>query len=360
MPIELAVWRLGEQAERVVFSSMDSESRLEDLLADDLSVISPDLMLLGRQVATAFGKFIDLLAIDSEGNLSVIELKRNRTPREVVAQVLDYASWVQSLSYEQVTDIYEEKHPGQKFETGFAETFGGNPPEQVNQSHELVIVASDLDPSTERIIGYLGSNYGVPVNAVFFRHFVDDGNEYLTRTWLIDPQEAEAKASRSTSRKGGEPWNGRDFYISLGEGDHRNWEDCRRYGFVSGGQGKWYSQTLKLLFPGARVFVNLVGKGFVGTGTVVGERTAAKDFVVDVDGTPTPLFDAPLSARNMAENADDPELCEYVVPVEWTKTLDREEAYWEKGLFAVQHTACRLRNQFTIERLVQHFGLEDE
>jgi len=28
-------------------------------------------------------------------------------------------------------------------------------------------------------------------------------------------------------------------------------------------------------------------------------------------------------------------------------------------MFAVQHTACRLRNRFTIERLVKHFGLDD-
>lgn len=30
--------------------------------------------------------------MNSEGDLTVIELKRDRTPREVVAQVLDYAS----------------------------------------------------------------------------------------------------------------------------------------------------------------------------------------------------------------------------------------------------------------------------
>jgi hypothetical protein len=29
-----------------------------------------------------------------EGRIHVIELKRDRTPREVVAQILDYGSWV--------------------------------------------------------------------------------------------------------------------------------------------------------------------------------------------------------------------------------------------------------------------------
>ena len=125
-------------------------------------------MVIGRQLPTAFGKFIDLLAIDAEGNLTVIELKKNRTPREVVAQVLDYASWVQDLAYEQVTALYADKHPGEHFEQAFSERFDTDPPEILNEEHRLIVVASELDNITERIIGYLSTNYGVPINAVFF------------------------------------------------------------------------------------------------------------------------------------------------------------------------------------------------
>lgn len=181
------------------------------------------VMLVGRQIATSYGKFIDILAMDVSGNLSIIELKKNRTPREVVAQLIDYASWVQSLSYEDIAAIYTEKNPGKKLEEGFDSTFGASLPEQINQSHELIIVASELDPSTERIISYLANNFGVPINAVFFRFFRDEGRDYLARTWLIAPEEVERKASKSRGKKGSEAWNGRDFYVSLGEGEHRNW-----------------------------------------------------------------------------------------------------------------------------------------
>src|SRR5262245_61661147 len=97
MAIEMGLWRLGYGATRIDYSPMDSESRLEQVLADDISIIDPNLLLIGRQVPTAFGKFIDLLALDADGGLVVIELKRNRTPREVVAQLLDYGSWVRGL-----------------------------------------------------------------------------------------------------------------------------------------------------------------------------------------------------------------------------------------------------------------------
>ena len=38
--------------------------------------------------------------------LVLIELKRDRTPRDVVAQALDYASWVEELQAEDIAAIY--------------------------------------------------------------------------------------------------------------------------------------------------------------------------------------------------------------------------------------------------------------
>ena len=45
-------------------------------------------MLIGRQEDTGYGGRIDLLAVAPDGALILIELKRDRTPREVVAQAL--------------------------------------------------------------------------------------------------------------------------------------------------------------------------------------------------------------------------------------------------------------------------------
>jgi hypothetical protein len=368
MPIEVGIWRLGAKPEKVNISVIDSELMLEDALVKDLSILSPQLMLIGRQVSTSYGKFIDMLAMDVAGNLSVIELKKSRTPREVVAQLLDYASWVQSLSYEEIAAIYSDKNLGKKLEEGFDDAFGISLPEEINQKHELIVVASELDPSTERIISYLSDNYSVPINAVFFRFFRDDGRDYLARTWLIDPEEVERKVSQSKVKKGSVPWNGRDFYVSLGEDEQRNWDDCRKYGFVSGGGGKFYIQTLKLLFPGSRVFVHIPKTGYVGVGIVKESAVPVRDFKVSedvVDSNVTmgsreiPILHAPLAAPNMDKNSDDLDLSEYLVRVEWIRTVPRTEAYWEKGLFANQNTACRLTNSFTIERLSQHFGLDD-
>ena len=50
MPIEVGIWRLGDKPEKVSFSTIDSEKMLEDALNEDLSILSPNLMLMGRQI----------------------------------------------------------------------------------------------------------------------------------------------------------------------------------------------------------------------------------------------------------------------------------------------------------------------
>jgi len=352
MPVEVGIWKMGDQLKRIEFSSIESEAKLEDQLISDITVIAPNLLLVGSQVTTAYGKFIDLLAMDDEGNLVVVELKKNKTPREIVAQAIDYASWVKGLSHEDITQIYEEKRGG-SLEEGFAERFGEGPPEEINRSHRMVIVCSELDASTERIIGYLNDDYGVPINVVFFQHFRDVENNYLTRSWLIDPTDVKIPDPRK------EIWNGRDFYVSFGDGENRNWDDARRYGFISGGGGKWYWRTLENLRPGHRVFVHIPKKGFVGVGEVQSQSMLIRDYEVEVEGKQTPFLQAPIKAKYHKECADDEELCEHFVEVKWIKDFPEKEAYWEKGMFANTSTACKLRNRFTLGRLMKHFNLEE-
>lgn len=360
MPIEVGIWRTDGEPQKVSFSNIDSELKLEEILSKDISILSPDLMLIGRQVPTAYGKYIDLLAMDGEGNLSVIELKRHKTSREVVAQALDYASWAQGLSYGDIVEIYAENHVGSEFEQAFDDAFGTNPPEKLNESLDLIVVAAELDNASERIINYLSDNFGVPINAVFFRYFRDGASEYLTRTWLIDPQEAEVKTGKTSTQKGKESWNGRDYYVSFGEGERRNWDDAVKYGYISAGGGLWYSKTLHTLTSGARIFVCIPGTGYVGVGTVTGSVTPITEFLVETDEGQKPILEVPHKAEEMGKRADESDYAEYMVPVKWLKTLPREKAYWEKGMYANQNTVTKLRNRFTLERLIKYFGLEEE
>src|SRR5439155_14782871 len=95
------------------------------------------------------------------------------------------------------------------------------------------------------------SSRGVPINVVFFKVFADGSQRYLSRVWFIDPNETREKAVKPEAK---EPWNG-EFYVSFGVGNRRTWDDALRYGFISAGNGPWYSKTLSLLSKSDRIWV---------------------------------------------------------------------------------------------------------
>ncbi len=147
----------------------------------------------------------------------------------------------------------------------------------------------------------------------------------------------------------------RDFYLSFGHGDHRDWDDARTYGFATAGGGAWYTGRLSLLKTGDRVFAYVPGRGYVGVGIVRQEVIPAAEIAVTFQGSPRRLGEVPVRAPHMWDNQQDPELREYGVGVEWLSTRDLDDAYRFEGMFANQNTVCRLRADMGIAELEEAF-----
>lgn len=361
MSVRHAIWRVGEDPAVLPVVSLEAEMLLEQMIVKQPAILSDHWMLIGQQVLTDYGGRLDLLALNQDGQLILVELKRDLTPKNVVAQALDYASWVQNLTPEKIADIYVRFSNGCSLSEAFERKFGvALDEDQLNGSHQIFIVASELDASTERIVNYL-SAMNVPINVIFFQVFQDGDKQYLSRAWLIDPVATEAKASGSTLGGKGE-WNG-ESYVSFGHGHNRDWAEAERYGFISGGGGSWYSQTLSLLSPGDRVWVNVPRRGYVGVGKVTGSVVSAREFTVEVEGK-TQLFNevAGENYTRAREDIDDDERCEYFVPVLWLATRPLNSAISEVGFFGNQNTACRpttAKWDHTVQRLKTLFSIDD-
>ena len=203
MPDSIRLWSVtdGDALRPVGRQPVDLEARLEDWMESDIDVLSDDLLVIGRQLDTQGGGILDLLCIDRSGDLVVVELKRGKTPRDVVAQALDYAAWVVGLSYDAVCDLARQPS-GVGLAEAFEARFGTALPDVLNAEHRIVIVASQVDERTERIIRYLNDAHGVAINAVTFNYFQDaDGRELLARTHLIEPEVVEERAERRAGSK---------------------------------------------------------------------------------------------------------------------------------------------------------------
>lgn len=355
MPIRHALWKVSSRPTELPRGTLPAEETLREMIVAAPSILSDEWMLIGREVDTGLGGRLDLLAVAPDGALILIELKRNRTPRDVVAQALDYACWVDGLEPDDVAEVYRRFAPGRDLGTDFLARFGQALDEDsLNGSHQIVVVASSLDASTERIINYL-SHRDIAINVLFFEVFQDGANQLLGRAWLIDP--VETQTSAATPSKGTkEPWNG-EYYACFGDGVERAWEDGRKYGFISAGGGAWYSNTLNLLNAGDRVWVKVPGRGFVGVGLVRGKPLAATEFTIE--GRPALEVLKPSYHRQFI---DDPERVEYFVPIEWLQTVPLDQAIQEVGMFGNQNTVCKPKTPLwrtTVERLKQRFPKYD-
>jgi len=196
MTQEVKLWQIlpGEQLRELTRSKLGLESRIEGWLDKDI------------------GGFIDLLCLDRNGDVVIVELKRDKTPREVTAQALDYASWAKDLTADTIVDLGTGYLSGRGgLSEAFRRKFGTELPEVLNEQHRIIICASEIDASTARIVRYLSDTYGVGINVATFQYLqVEDSSEFLARLFLIKPSEVihniERKAVATKKR-----------YLSQGE-----------------------------------------------------------------------------------------------------------------------------------------------
>jgi hypothetical protein len=139
MPIKHAIWTIGDSPTPLTPDRLVSEQKLEEMIVADPSILSSNWMLIGRQEPTPFGGRVDLLAIMPDASLVLIELKRDRTPREVVAQALDYASWVEALTPEKnradLPALLQGRHAGRVLQGSLRDHPGGRIAERVASDH---------------------------------------------------------------------------------------------------------------------------------------------------------------------------------------------------------------------------------
>ena len=124
----------------------------------------------------------------------------------------------------------------------------------------------------------------------------------------------------------------------------------------------FYVKTLGLLTPGDRVWVNVPGKGYVGVGEVTRPVVRIDEFQVPgPGGQSVSITQMPLKGTGIVASLERADVPEHLVGVRWIKTVPRNAAIKEKGLFGNQNTVARPRDPkwtYTIERLRERFKLD--
>jgi len=131
------------------------------------------------------------------------------------------------------------------------------------------------------------------------------------------------------------------YYYNVGQGPHRLWADYRKYGFVSAGQGKRWARAICRFNEGDIFVAHLKGKGYVGVGEIIKKARPIRE--VKIAGRA--LVSLPLQCRQMGDNIDSDEKCEYVALVRWNKSVAEKDAIKSRGFFTSTHVHATLKNQ---------------
>jgi hypothetical protein len=188
---QIKLWKIeSDDVIKISKEPPDYLHRLERWLIKDVTILSQNLAVIGSQVVSPYGKKIDILAINSSGELVIIEFKRDKPNHEVIAHVLDSAAWIKDLCYDELTNILNTygKSEYKNIEEFFASTFNKNAEEiELNSDHQMIIVGSEIDESTVRIVNYLAKEpFYLKINAVNFNYYRDsDGHEFLTQSFVL-------------------------------------------------------------------------------------------------------------------------------------------------------------------------------
>jgi translation initiation factor 2 beta subunit (eIF-2beta)/eIF-5 len=186
------------------FKESNRESDLEELLENNPEYFFEDgnILIIGRQVTTNLNSFIDILGIDEVGNTVAIELKRDKTPRDTIAQLLEYASFVENLDYAQLNEIYQNYSGEESSLEDYHQQYYSNELDEkvsFNKSTKLVVVAQKISKEIRQTALFLRKK-GLDIYCVEFKYFqTKSGEKIITSDFVVGEDEFIRQKVQSAS-----------------------------------------------------------------------------------------------------------------------------------------------------------------
>ncbi len=167
----------------VTFSELGmQENDMEELLRSNIEMVCDEeesMLIVGRQVRNAYHGRSDLTAVDNNGNIVLIEIKRDRRDIESRKEAFEFQAIRYAASYATIEDPedlvnkiyapYIEKYRKEFENAPLTSTELGNRKLNVfltvngaennfNKSQKVVLVASEFDEQTLSAVAWLNSN----------------------------------------------------------------------------------------------------------------------------------------------------------------------------------------------------------
>lgn len=202
-----------EYLEEIEYSEEHLEEDLHEVIRNEPRLVMGTLttretLVLGSKLQLQTGKELDLLTCDRRGTLTIIEFKRDRSPRSAITQLFDYASSLERLNtdefldavgYESVVEIYDafdhdddSEFDSSDFERTLTEGL---------ESPQLMLVAYSISDEVRRMTRWLRDVHELKVNCVEFDYYERDDAEMFVPTVIGVDETQEIKEKAASPRQ---------------------------------------------------------------------------------------------------------------------------------------------------------------
>ena len=225
----------------------------------------------------------DISILDATGNLVIVEIKRDRSDRTTVGQLLEYAADLADCDYEHLDDLHCEREQSDRPFVRLIDQYRrlseneAADESQIAIGHRVCIVAPRSDAALRRIVDWL-HGYGVPI---FFIPFSLHAEAVADGEVLIEIEQLPKIAAGSGPEA--RAWR-RDWLFNTNEthapGAWKNMFEQGRIAIFGCANGP---ANLEGTSAGQRVFAYVTGRGILACGQVVDSDVFAGDSIFGQD-----------------------------------------------------------------------------
>ena len=131
------------------FSEFNLKERfdIQEWIDGTPEILGEELLIISKELTLSSGKRLDLLAVDKQGALAIVELKRDDSGTNVEWQAIKYASYCSIFSDDEIYKHFAE-YLGTDDDNAQVkiEEFVNCEPENLNQHQRIILVSKEFHP----------------------------------------------------------------------------------------------------------------------------------------------------------------------------------------------------------------------
>lgn len=176
----------------VNFSDLEVKERfdIEEWVRKNPDILKEKLLVISEQKRLPSGRQPDLLALDKNGNLVIIELKRDDSGKEVYWQAITYTANFSELSFNDIINFYTKYLESIEDENTDAksriEEFIEEDLEKINQKQRIILVSKKFHLDVLKAVLWL-RDYEIDIRCVKLIPYKEENNQLLLDSSIIIP-----------------------------------------------------------------------------------------------------------------------------------------------------------------------------